>query len=546
MKPTLFSPQLVKEYREKGYWDSTTWVDLWERMAEKFPDREALVDSRMRLTWAKTIEISDRMANSLSRLGLKRDEIVVIQLPNVVEFLLFRIACEKIGVIAAAAPRTFRKQEMEYILRDLPAAGVVIPSHFHEFDYCQMIHDIRPGLPNLRHVIVVGSPAPEGAIPAELMYQREISPSMKDRYEGSRIPATEVSFIHLSTGTTGFPKFCEWTDCTRMYVSKHQVKALKLNISDTYGVLCPLTGATGLTGYYTALMAGAKLVLSEAFEAESAFALMEKEKITVTAVVPTQLVKMLQHKSLQKYDLSPLRLFFTGGAELTYDVMNEAAEKFGCKVANVYGSSEGSLSITDIADWPYDKTELLGKPYEGTVIKLVDENGNEVPSGDVGEIWVKGPTIHSGYFKNEEANRAAWTEDGWLKMGDMGKYEQGQIKIVGREKDIIIRGGQNIYPGEIELILESHPKVANAAVVAMPDPVMGEKTCAFVTTKPGKEITFDEMASYFRDKNIAFFKIPERLEIVDSLPLVAGLKVDKKALREFITRKIESESKGLC
>jgi acyl-CoA synthetase (AMP-forming)/AMP-acid ligase II len=238
-----------------------------------------------------------------------------------------------------------------------------------------------------------------------------------------------------------------------------------------------------------------------------------------------------------------LRLFFTGGAELTYEVMTEAAEKFGCQVANVYGSSEGSLSITRIEDWTYNRAQLLGKPYEGLSIKLVDNDGREVPQGEAGEIWVKGPTIHSGYFKNVEATKAAWTEDWWLKTGDMGKYDQGQLMIVGRKKDMIIRGGQNIYPGEIEAILGSHSLIANAALVSMPDPVMGERACACVELKSGHSFTFEEMVAFLKDKKIAPFKIPERLEIVDKLPLVGGLKVDKKALREDVIQKLKSEGK---
>ena len=198
---------------------------------------------------------------------------------------------------------------------------------------------------------------------------------------------------------------------------------------------------------------------------------------------------------------------------------------------------------------PSDPREIrlgtVGKPSaEGDEIKLVDEAGREVARGEVGEVWARGPSGLSGYYKDADTTWQVWTSDGWFKSGDLGRLdEHGNLTIIGRKTDTIIRGGQNISPVEIENMLATHPKVYSIAIIGMPDPVMGEKACAYVVPKPGQELTFDEMVSFLRQKHIASYKLPERLEILDKLPLVAEQKVNRKVLRDDIMQKLKAEGK---
>jgi non-ribosomal peptide synthetase component E (peptide arylation enzyme) len=223
----------------------------------------------------------------------------------------------------------------------------------------------------------------------------------------------------------------------------------------------------------------------------------------------------------------------------------ELEDKMGCCVINEYGAFDiGNFCQSSVDDPPQVRLLTVGKPHPGLELRLVDEAGQDVAKGEAGEIIVRGPTCQGGYFLDPEATWAAWTRDGWGRTGDQGKWdEQGNLVIIGRTKDMIIRGGQNIYPQEVESLLVQHPKVLSAAIVGMPDPEMGERCCAYVVAKPGGEFTFEAMVAFLKEKQVASYKIPERLEVVESLPIVADQKVDKKALHQDIVQKIEQEKR---
>ncbi len=221
----------------------------------------------------------------------------------------------------------------------------------------------------------------------------------------------------------------------------------------------------------------------------------------------------------------------------------EIEEKLGCPIVQSYGAMDsGGMTLHSFNDGAKVRLLTIGKPAGGNEVRLADNAGKEVPEGSAGEILVRGPTLVSGYYKDPEATWQVWTEDGWYKTGDLGKFDEyGNLVIVGRKKDVIIRGGQNIYPVEIENLLVNHPKVSNVAIIKMPDPVMGEKACAYIVPKQGHDFTFEEMVSFLKKNGIAAYKLPERLEIVDALPMVAeGQKVDRKVLEKDIGEKLKA------
>ena len=254
------------------------------------------------------------------------------------------------------------------------------------------------------------------------------------------------------------------------------------------------------------------------------------------------LVRVLEYPDFKKYDLSSLRVVKYGGAALPYDQALKAWEQFGCPVLPAYGGLDvGTISSCSADDSPEVFLKTVGKPLDGVEIKLVNENNKEVPLGELGEVLVRGPHCEPGYYNNPEATAEVW-RDGWFHTGDLASFDgEGRLTIKGRRKDMIIRGGQNIYPSEIEAMLLKHPNVLKVAIVGMPDPVMGEKACAYVVLKPGEKSNLSEVVSFLKNQGVAAFKLPERLEIIEDLPLAGGIKVDKKRLREDIKRKLERE-----
>ncbi len=533
--------KMFKEYREKGYWEATTVSDLWKSNAQACPDDEAIVDARIRLTWKEADRCIDRLALGFLDQGFKKDEMIVVQLPNSVELGLLRVACERAGLLCLPVLRTWRHSEMEYVLKRVEAKGVVIPWKSREFDHFEMIRDLRSGLPKLAHIFVVGDEVPDGAISIQSMVKLPLEEKYPADYlERTKCPPDEFSLVAQTSGSTGFPKFVESPICCRLYEGKVFAECFGITSRDVIGALTPATGGPNIPTYFSAPKVRAKVAMLEHFSPQEAFDLIEKEEITFAGVVPAQLAMMLRDPARGNYNLRSLRCFYCAGAALPPDLGKEVQEEFGCVIVQVYGAMDaGGMTIHSFSDPDEVRLSTIGKPVEGNEIKLVDDDGREGPDVKVGEIWAKGPTLVTGYFKDPETLASAWTEDGWYKTGDLGKFDQdGNLLIVGRKKEMIIRGGQNIYPVEIENLLVAHPKIAQVAIVKMPDPVMGEKACAFVAPKAGEAIAFEEMVSFLKEKGLAAYKLPERMETIDALPLLASGKVDKKLLEQDVAAKL--------
>ncbi len=537
-------PEHIAEYTKRGYWAAEpTMSDLWDRNARDYPEKEAIVDSKTRLTWSLAKQLIDRLALGFLELGLKRDEILAVQLTNSVELCLIRIACQKAGIVFMPLLRTLRHREMEYALKYVEAVGVVIPKESRGFGHFQMLEEIRPNLPTLRYVFVVDDDVPEGAISTKHLLKQPLEKKHPPDYlENSKCGAWEYSMILLTTGTTGLPKFTPQPICGCVYDGKCIAEMCKLTSEDIFALISPAARGPNAPAYFGAPLAAAKMVMVERFEAKETLKLIEKERITIANLVPAQLAMMLGHPSFDKYDLSSLRFVFCTGALLPYQIAKEAEEKMGCPILQAYGAMDyGGITMHSLDDPPEVRRLTVGRPWPGSEIKLVDDSGNEVAQGETGEIWVKGLMGIYGYYRDPQTTAQAWTTDWRYKTGDLGKWDdQGNLMIVGRKKEMIIRGGQNIYPVELENMLLSHPKVSDAAIVGMPDPVMGEKACAYVVLKPRQKFTFEDMTSFLREKNIASYKLPERLEIMDKLPMVGEQKIDKKVLQQDIAQKLKA------
>ena len=561
MKPVRYDQKEIDKYLKEEYWDKTILPDYWDRNARQWPNKEALVDSLgSRLTWLEAKQRIDWIALALVKnLKLNRDDRLMVQLPNCIEQVLVRVACEKAGVLSIPELTTFRQAELVEIASRTEAVGIVIPRQYRGFDHYQMVKELQGDLPNLKHIIVAFEDVPQDCISLREMMHLTVEELQEvlahadeqeyDELESRSLDAVEeVGFLITTTGTTGLPKIIEHRIAAReIWTAKAHVRNWQLGLDDCVLAIAPLAGAAGGTpAYVTAPVAGAKIALEYQYRGEETLKFMEEERVTVIALVPTQLARLLE-LPLDKYDLSSLRIIKTAGGYLPPPLAKEAEERFHCPILGTYGTQDtGSISGVPITASEEQRYTTVGRLHPGIEIKILDDDGKEVGPGEVGTLWFKGPGNSLGYYRDlEKTMSEAFDEEGFATPGDLVTVsDDGYLKIMGRKKDIIIRGGQNIYPKEIEDYLLAHQKVTNAAVVPMPDPVMGERACAFVTIKKGEQITFDKMVDYLKSKKIAMFKIPERLEVVDNLPLVGESgKIDKKAMAKMIADKLRAEGK---
>ncbi len=536
----------IREYIEKGFWTRDLTVDFWDRNAEKCPDETAIVDSKTRLTWSQAKKQIDRIALGLLEQGFDKGDVMLVQLFNSVDLVLIRLACEKAGIFLAVVAPTFRHLELQFVLNKVEAKGVFIPYEFRGFDYYGMFTELQSRVPSLETIFVAGENVPEGAISLQAMQETPLEEKHpEDFLDAFKFAPFGFEEIMTTSGSTGIPKCVQWPDCARLAHARVGIERLRLTGEDVFCAFSPSTGAsTEYLTYRCPPQIPAKTVMMEKFDPEEACLLIEKERVTAGGIVPPMITRLINHPDLHKHDLRSLRLLLSTAAPLPYEVAKEAEEKLGCSILSAYGSMDsGGVSLSSIDDPREARLTTVGSPLPGNEVKLVDDEGNEVPHGEIGQVTVRGPHCTEGYYMDPEATREAW-KTGMFNLGDLGKFDAGgRLQLVGRKKDVIIRGGQNIYPKEIEDLLVQHPKVFDVAVVKMPDREMGEKACACVVSKTGDKLTFEEMIAFLIERNIAKFKLPEKLVSFETLPLTpAGNKVNKRALEEEVAGKISGGS----
>jgi non-ribosomal peptide synthetase component E (peptide arylation enzyme) len=538
---------MVQEFLSKGYWTQETFFDFYERNAREYGDREALVDSKYRVTWAEAKKLVDAMAVSWVELGIPRDARIIIQSPNSVYGFLARIASERAGLISLTVYPYLREKELEYMVERTEATAVVIPREYRNFDYLGMYKGLQKRFPHLKSIFLFDDEVPASAPPGTHSLTRMAQERAKKPVDAAVLasrrldPIWDVVALTTTTGTTGLPKLVEWPMAPRVCTSKARIQIWDLTHNDVTMAIAPHAGgAAGTLTYFAAPLAGAKTVMLEEFTPEGALALIEKEKATAIGVVPTHLVRMLEADTA-KYDLSSLRFIRSAGGYLPPQVAEEAERVFGAVITSDLGTQDmGSVSGCRVDDPKDLRRRTVGRMLPGNQVRLMDEkNEKEVPEGEPGVLWFRGPHAPAGYYRDEALTATVFDPDGWTTTGDIVKFDQGCLWILGRAKDMIIRGGQNIYPAEIEGLLNEHPKVASVAIVAYPDREMGERACACVVPKAGQGLGFDEMTAFLKSKKLAMFKLPEKLVLMDSLPIVGDSgKIDKKVLKREIEARI--------
>jgi 2,3-dihydroxybenzoate-AMP ligase len=534
-----FPPEFARRCREKGYWRDLSLAEEFAPIFERYASRIAVVDRDARITYAEVDRVSDRLALNLLDAGLAPLDRVVVQLPNVAEFVFLYFALQKIGCIPIAALATHRFLEVSQFAKLSGAAACVTPDRHGDFDFTEMVRRVRNETHSVKLGIVLGS-APAGFLSLGDLIARE--PKRRtEELRALRIAPTDPAIFQLSGGTTGVPKLIPRTHNDYAYNSRlatavcavtgDSVLLLALPIAHNLPLACP-----GLQGY---MLQGGKVVLSASTKPDDLFRLIEQHRVTHLKVVPALLIRLINDPAIGKYDLSSLRIIQSGGQRMQPEVRVRTKQLIpSVTVQENFGMSEGMLFFVRLDDPEDVRMETCGRPLSpDDEVRLVDDEGREVAPGEVGELTCRGPYTLRGYYGVPEYNARQFTPDGFYRSGDLMRlHPSGNYVVEGRKKDLINRGGEKISAEEIENLILAHPSVQNVACVPVPDPNLGEKMCACVVLKKNSRLELKELVEFLKDKEIAKFKLPERLLVCDDFPVSTFGKVSKKALSEMASR----------
>lgn len=539
-----FPSEFVQRYRANGYWQDKSLAQEFDAVYKRFADRVLLVDGDHAFTYADIDRITTNLALNLLSIGLKPLDRVVPVLPNVHEFVLLYLALQKIGGIPIAALVTHRFAEINQFVNLSGATTCVYPETSGDFSFSPIIDRVQQENTAMKIRIVLGHPK-DGEHSLRDLIDKPATLPMSALAQ-IQIDPMDPCIFQLSGGTTGIPKLIPRTNNDYAYNSKVAAEVCDLDAESVLLLVLPIAhnlplACPGIQGY---MFKGAKVVLHHNTRPADMFALIQKHKVTHLKVVPALLIRLINDPSVTEHDLSSLKIIQSGGQRMQPEVRAKTRQLIpGVFVQENFGMSEGTLMFVRSSDPEVVKLETCGRPVcADDEVKLLDEDDNEVAMGEVGELTVRGPYTLRGYFGVPEYNAKQFTSDGFYRSGDlMRMHPSGNYVVEGRKKDLINRGGEKISAEEVENLILMHPAVQNVACVPMPDDNMGEKMCAYVILRAGQSLEFKELIAFLLTKEIAKFKLPERLEKLNDFPVSTFGKVSKKALVEMITSKLQAE-----
>ncbi|HIG40347.1 MAG: AMP-binding protein [bacterium] len=538
-----YSAEEIKSFYDAGYWTTQTLTDLVDLWADKQPDEIFVTDATSALTFGQLRERAYRAAAGLARSGIEPGDRVVIQLPNWSEFVTAVVAVARCRAIVVPIMPIYRHDEASYIVQHSGARAAITCKDFGGFDFAAMYRDIAPDCPECAAVYLARAAAPEaGALPlSALLVDGELDDIMAEL--GAPPGPDDGNLIIYTSGTTARPKGCFHTWNTMAFSARVIARNLAFGSKDVAFGPSPVTHGTGyMTSVLVPLFVGGKSHLMEAWDPAEAPHRIARHGCTTAMTATPFLQMLLDAHDPDAHDLSSMRLWVAAGAPIPAPVFERSRQVFpGLEVLSLYGRSENFLTtMCNTGDDPLLSTTSDGCAPPGIEIAAVDGHGAMQQPGVEGDLCYRGPGHMVKYFRQSELTAELFTEDGFSRSGDLGTInEAGYLRVTGRLKDIIIRGGMNISAVEVESLLLSHPSVQNAAVVAMPDERLGEKACAYIVPTAGAQPSLEDLATYLREEHdFAIQKLPERIELVETLPMTATGKVQKHLLRADVAEKL--------
>jgi len=527
---------LAREYTARGVWEGLTVVDMVERTAQRAPHKEAVVHGERRITYAELLEQVRALATGLLRLGLRPLDRVVLQLPNRPEFVVSYLALNAIGAIPVMALAAHRHAELRHFLAASGATAWFVADTLGSFDYRAMALELAPQAPALRHVVVLGRPAP-----GQLAWEALAAPADAGTLLSVKPPPGEVSTMLLSGGTTSLSKLIPRTHDDYVLNARLCSQVAGFDASTVFLAVLPLGHNYNLAspGMLGTFYRGGTLVIARSTDLQEVFTTIERERVTVVAAVVPLVTNWLNQQVAQRFDVSSLEVIQNGGARLAPELRVRVRQELRCTPQEIYGTAEGLINMTRLDDPDDLLLESSGAPVsELDEIRVLDDAGREVADGEQGELVTRGPYTIRGYYNAPQINATAFTGDGFYRMGDVVRKRGRHVYTEGRRKDLINRGGEKISCEEVENLIFGLPQVRQVSLVAMPDPVFGEKACACVVLHPGTELTFEAMVAHLKRQGIATFKLPERLELMASFPVSPVGKILKRELRERVVQRM--------
>lgn len=535
-------PPRKEKMLQQGYWLNTTILESLNQAVHQNPDKVALVSykteeqSEKSFTYREILHAAQKIALGLKNLGVQKQDIVSCQLPNWWEFTLLYIACRRIGAVLNPLMPIFRERELSFMLKHTESKVFIVPKTFRKFNHENLAYQLQENIKSLEHVIVIGGEGENNFETCLLNHGLDHDPQMLETLNDVKITADDVAQLIFTSGTTGEPKGVMHTANTLFSNIVPYAKRLNLNKDDVILMGSPMAHQTGfMYGLIMPILLQAKAVLQDVWDVKTAIHLIQKYQVSFT-MASTPFLNDLSEAVLDTHQsLDSLKLFLCAGAPIPSTLVQKARQNMGVKVISAWGMTEcGAVTMTCPEDDDERSFNTDGLPLSGVEVKIVDDQGHLLAANQSGTLMIRSCSNFGGYLKRAHLNET--DEDDWFDTGDIAyQDERGYIRIAGRKKDVIIRGGENIPVAEVESLIYLHPDIATVALVPYPDERMGEKACAIVKLKENTEhIALKDLVDFLKQHNLANQYLPERLEIWNDIPMTPSGKIQKFKLRELL------------
>jgi len=541
---TPYNKEDAVKYNSCRWWSGLTFGDILDRAANIHPDKEAFVDRKTRLTYGEAREKTNKLAIGMIDLGIQPLDRVLVQLPNWNEFVFAYFALQKIGAIPVLLIDRYRQLEINNLISLTGATSWIVASRYKKTDYVPIINDILKENPEFKNIITVRGERDHKPFSSleRLIEKAEMTEDNLARLTSRAPDPMQVAHMGPTGGTTGAPKIVPRTHNSLITGSEYCSKSWEQNNQDVNLIAGPIGHDLTFTkGFIGSIIMLGKIIFLDSTDDKEICETIEKEKVTSIIWVPTLAQRMLQYKDLDKHDLNSLKKMHSAGGASHPDLVKDVTKRLKMKFYNGYGATEGMTTITRTTDDLETICTTVGRPtcpYD--TYKVIDKAGNELTPNTQGELVLKGPGVFTGYYNNPEENKEAFTKNGFFRTGDVATIdEKGYITLTGRVKEMINRGGESISATEIERLITRHPDVAAVAVIPIPDPLMGERICAYIQPKAGMQLSSNEIISFLKEQKASVLQLPERIEFIDTMPYTGAEKLDKKSLREDIKKKLQ-------